>query len=105
MDVCRICLCIPLGVIIRHILLQLGVQLCITVVEEEISQILLLHLVNDLLLDINCQGIIVTQLELCGLIIQQCRGVVAHSCLPGNLYPRGEPIIVCCIPQVIILPE
>ena len=105
MDVRGVRFSVPLGVVVSHILLQLGVQLSITVIQKQVSQVLLLHQVNDRLLDINCQLAISTQLELCGLVFQECRGVVAHSCLPGYLYPRGEPIIVACVPEVVILPE
>ena len=37
---------IPLGVVICHVLLQPAVQLCIAVVEEEVSQILLLDTID-----------------------------------------------------------
>ena len=59
-----------LGVIVGHILLQLGVELGITVVQEQVSQILLLDWIDDLLLLILGEAIIIPHLELSCLGLQ-----------------------------------
>ena len=47
MDVSRVGIDVALGVVISHILLQLGVEFGTTVVKKQVSQILLFDLLPD----------------------------------------------------------
>ncbi len=60
MDVRRIRLNIPFGVIIGHILIKLAMQLLVAVVYEEVCQVLLFDKVADTLLFIFGQGFMIT---------------------------------------------
>ena len=68
MDVGGAPVSVPFGEVICHLLLQLAVQLHIAVVEDKVSQILLLDTIDHLLLVSIWQGIVRAHFELCGLV-------------------------------------